>query len=377
MASPILQAPAFAQALQEEMFRNLQRWNTWAEDFVAHPADPAVGTTPKDVLWKRGKVQLYRYRPQGEPLHPVPHLIVPWLGISRPYILDLLPGHSMVEFLLQHGHDVYLLDWGVIAEEDRHLGFEEAVLKILPRAIDHVLEAAGAPQLTLTGICLGGVITTSYLGLNPAAPVQNYVAVVAPIDFDQGGLFKTWLGQAQFPADLMVERFGGVPPSLMSMGFKMLRPTNDVAALSGLLFNLDKKEYIPTFKAMNRWANEFVGMPGRFYSQLSKELYCQNKLYQGTFVLGGHRVDLRHIRQPLLVVAAAKDHIVPPLAARALMDAVASTDKEYIELPGGHISVFSGRQANKILWPKIATWVAQRSARQGAPAATSSEGEGR
>jgi polyhydroxyalkanoate synthase len=42
------------------------------------------------------------------------------------------------------------------------------------------------------------------------------------------------------------------------------------------------------------------------------------------------------------------------------MGAVASIDKEYVELPGGHISVFSGRQAHKVLWPKIDTWLAER-----------------
>jgi polyhydroxyalkanoate synthase subunit PhaC len=361
MAHPTWQAPELAHAFQTEALKNMRRWSNWAEEFVLHPADPPVGATPKDVVWKRGKVQVYRYRPQQENRHSLPYFIVPWLGISRPYILDLLPGHSMVEFLVQHGHDVYLLDWGVIAEEDKHLGFEEAVCKILPRAIDRVLEVAKAPALTLNGICLGGVISASYLGLHPDAPVQNAVIIVTPIDFDQGGLFKAWLGNDHFPVDLVVERFGGIPPSLMSVGFKMLRPTNDVGALSGLLFNLNKKDYIPIYKAMNRWANEFVGMPGRFYSQLSKELYSQNKLLQGKFVLGGRRVDLRHIHQPLLVVAAAKDHIVPPLSAKELMGAVASTDKEYVELSGGHISVFSGRQANKILWPKIAAWVAQRS----------------
>lgn len=56
--------------------------------------------------------------------------------------------------------------------------------------------------------------------------------------------FKTWLSNDYFPGDLMVQRFGGVPPSLMGMGFKMLRPTNDTAALSGLWFNMDRKDYI-------------------------------------------------------------------------------------------------------------------------------------
>ena len=99
--------------------------------------------------------------------------MVPWLGISRPYILDMLPGHSMIEFLVQQGHEVYLLDWGEIAEEDKNLGLEEAVFKVLPRAIDVILELSDALEINLNGFCLG-VITNRYLGLHPEAPVQNY-----------------------------------------------------------------------------------------------------------------------------------------------------------------------------------------------------------
>jgi polyhydroxyalkanoate synthase len=140
----------------------------------------------------------------------------------------------MVEFLVQHGYDVYMLDSGGIAEEDKNLGTAEIVGTILPRAIDRILATSKASQITLNGLCLGGVITVSYLGLNPEASVKNVVSIVTPIDFAQGGLFKTWLGQDAFPVDLMVERYGCVPPSLMTIGFKMLRPTNDVAALSSL-----------------------------------------------------------------------------------------------------------------------------------------------
>ena len=44
------------------------------------------------------------------------------------------------------------------------------------------------------------------------------------------------------------------------------------------------------------------------------------------------------------------------------MEAVSSEDREYLELPGGHISVFSGRQAHQTLWPKIDEWVSARAA---------------
>ena len=151
-----------------------------------------------------------------------------------------------------------------------------------------------------------------------------------------------------------------MPPHLMGVGFKMLRPTGDATAYAGLWMSMTKKDYVTTFKAMNHWANDFVGMPGRFFAQLQKECYCQNNMLKGTLRLKGHRVDLQNIHQPMFVAAASKDHIVPPLAAQAAIAAVSSSDKEYVELPGGHISVFSGRQAHQVLWPKLHEWLLAR-----------------
>ena len=44
------------------------------------------------------------------------------------------------------------------------------------------------------------------------------------------------------------------------------------------------------------------------------------------------------------------------------MHAVSSQDKEYLEVRGGHISVFSGRQARAVMWPKLDAWVIERTA---------------
>ena len=43
-----------------------------------------------------------------------------------------------------------------------------------------------------------------------------------------------------------------------------------------------------------------------------------------------------------------------------MIDVIGSDDKEYLELPGGHISVFSGRSASTVLWPKIHEWLMER-----------------
>ena len=71
--------------------------------------------------------------------------------INRPYILDLRPGNSFVEYMLQNGYDVYLLDWGVPGPEDKQLKLDDYVLEYLPRAIRKLKAVSGSDEFSLLG----------------------------------------------------------------------------------------------------------------------------------------------------------------------------------------------------------------------------------
>src|ERR687889_161914 len=86
-------------------------------------AQADTGRTPKEVVWTKNKAKLYRYEPAAEKKYPVPILMV-YALINRPYVLDLVPGNSLIEFLIGEGFDVYLLDWGIPGDEDKDLDFE-------------------------------------------------------------------------------------------------------------------------------------------------------------------------------------------------------------------------------------------------------------
>jgi len=60
---------------------------------------------------------------------------------------------------------------------------------------------------------------------------------------------------------------------------------------------------------------------------------------------------------PVLCIGASKDEIVPSGSARALIDSVGSTDKQFLELEGGHISVIAGRRAKQQVWPALLAWL--------------------
>src|SRR5215213_727428 len=74
---------------------------------IVHGTHIETGLTPKEMLWQRGEAKLYRYEPTQEKKYPVPVLIV-YAPILRPYILDLVPSNSFVEYLSGEGFDVFL-----------------------------------------------------------------------------------------------------------------------------------------------------------------------------------------------------------------------------------------------------------------------------
>lgn len=343
---------------QEEMSRNLQRMTNFAT-MVLNPEAPAVGATPREEIYRKHKARLYRYA--SSRAHRTPLLFVPNLGISRPYIFDLLPGASFVEYMTREGFDFYLLDWGVFGPEDNHLTVEDCVTRILPRMARKVLESSGAPRLSVLGYCMGAPLSSCFLALHPDVPAANFINMAGPIDFSRAGLFGGWLDKRYFNADRFVDTLGQIPPEMIKAGFKLLKPTMDLSTGLNLWWNLWNADYVKSYRALNQWANEYVPFPGEFFRGWVKAFYQENRLIQGTLQFGGRAVRLDAIRCPVLAVGAKEDYIVPPDCVRALIDAVGSQDKQYVELAGGHISLIAGRGAQTHCWPKVSGWLAARS----------------
>src|SRR5947208_16177518 len=102
-----LDLTAIPERIQSEVQRAIQRSIKGVEYFAS--SGPPLGSTPKDILAVRGTMNLYHYRPMADEIYRVPILIV-MATTNRGYILDMVPGQSVIEFLLKRGHDVHLLD---------------------------------------------------------------------------------------------------------------------------------------------------------------------------------------------------------------------------------------------------------------------------
>jgi len=310
---------------------------------------PAVGQTPHSVVWAENKWRLLRFA--NRPRFATPVLLVPSL-INRWYILDLGPGRSLVEWLVAQGHDVYCIDWGTPAGEDRYLTWDDIAGRYLGRAARIAARAGRSGNVHVLGYCLGGTLATSYVAAFPER-VASLVNLAAPIDFAHAGIMAQWTRTSTFDVGAIVEAFGNVPWQLMQASFHLLRPTLNAQKAVTVLDRAWDDEFLDAFLATERWGNDNVSFPGACYARYIDELYRGNRLMLGGFTVAGRPAELHSIRCPLLAIAFAHDHIVPLASAAPIIDRVASVDKKLMVLDGGHVGAVISRKAAGRLWPAM------------------------
>lgn len=355
-AEPI---PNIADVVRTEVERTIRR-SARGIDVLLNRDQPEVGATPKDVLYSRGTLRLYRYRPMADEVYRIPVVLVMSL-ISKPYILDLTPGVSFVEFLLKNGYDVFMIDWGVPRPEDSKLRLEDYCLDFIPACIERVQQETGETDVSLIGYCMGGLLTLLYAGLIEDAPMANLICIATPVNFDGMGLFRQWTDKRWFDVDRVVDSLGNIPPELIYRSFEMLRPADRLVAYVRLWDNLWNDEYVKHYRLFNKWTSDQIPFPGECYRQTTKDLMWENKLMKGDLKVGKKLVDLRRITCPALNAMAQHDHIAPLDSTRELTSLLGSEDTEDIVLKGGHVSLVAGMNAVMRLWPKVNDWLSVRS----------------
>jgi polyhydroxyalkanoate synthase len=321
---------------------------------------PQLGTTPKDVVWRRGRAQLWRYR-GGEVRYGPPVVIVHSL-VSRSYILDLRPGNSTIEYLVGAGLDVFLLDWGVPDERDAENTLETYVDGYLPQALAAVRRETGSRELTLAGYCLGGVMALLYAAARPDAGVRNLVLMATPIDFVAMGPMVAALRAGRLEPDDLLDDTGNVPADALYSGFYMLAPTTEIAQKATLLEHLWNDEFVEAYQAMAQWTRDHVPFPGAVFRQVVEQLVRENALTTGALRVGGREVRLGDVGGEVLVAVAERDGVVPAAATEPALALVGDpARREVLRLPGGHVTFGAGKAARTQTMPRLTEWLTAHS----------------
>ena len=320
---------------------------------------PRLGQSPRDLVWSRGRCQLWRYRSDEVSLSP-PLLLVHSL-VSRSYVLDLQPGNSFIEHLLSAGFDVFLVDW--LPADERHADdrLEDYADGYLPDAVEQTLQATGSETVNLFGYCYGGVLTLLYAAGHPDAPLRSLTCMATPVDFEHWGVWKELAAEGRVDLDTLLDENGNISAGTMRQSFRLLKPTGELRQYATLLDNVWNDDYVAAYQAMTGWANDHVPFPGATARQTLEMLVRENAFVCDALRLDGEHVSLKDITVPMLTVIAERDHIVPEPVARPLPELVGSEESDELRLDAGHVGLVVGRTAAKVTIPRIIEFLKRRS----------------
>lgn len=346
------------EQLREMMDKAVQR-SVKGFDFV-RSGSAEVGMTPKELLCDEGTLKLYHYLPQTDEVYRIP-LIIVMATTNRGYVFDLIPGQSMVEYLVKNGFDVYMIDWDPPLMKEKGLRLADYTHRFIPRCIEAVQRESGEEDVNIIAYCQGGVLSLIYASTHIDGPLKNLVCLTTPVNFEEMSLFKLWSSQEHFDVDQLVDTLGIIPASFIEAGFEMLRPAQKAAGQMRVWDQMWNDDFVRSYRAFTRWGEETLPLAGEYHRDCTKELMWGNKLYKGTLKVGGDSANLANITIPVMGVMAEHDHIANYGATKPLMDLVGSEDKKELVLKGGHVSLIAGPNAVRRMWPAVNEWLGGRS----------------
>jgi polyhydroxyalkanoate synthase len=319
-----------------------------------------LGTTPRELVFQRDKLELFRVRRRAAGLaSSVPLLLIPPLMV-RPYIYDLQPEHSLLATLRDAGFDVFLLDFGVPDAADAEVRLDDYVLDWVPTCIEQTLARSGASRVAVVGYCMGGLFGLIHVGTHEDPRVGALVTIGSPVNFRRLGPITIGARLSAPLMDPVVSLVGNVPGELSSLVFKLLSGPRILRSHVDLLRNLDDEEHLQSFRAINFWINDMIPCPREAFRQLYREIILGNKLRKGTLLFRGKKCDLGRVTCPVLSFAGEQDIIAPPDSIREIIRLVGAADRRLITAPGGHVGVVAGHHAPERVWRPMVEWLGER-----------------
>jgi polyhydroxyalkanoate synthase len=311
------------------------------------------------VLWREGPTRLLDYAPasSGRPVLFVPSLI------NRAYILDLMPGQSLLRWLVEQGLRPLLLDWGTPGAEERRFTLTDYICGRLERALDALLAERLARDQSrkplLAGYCMGGMLALA-LAERRQAELGGLVLMATPWDFHAGGqeANSRRLAQTLVAFAPAMELLGELPLDAIQALFAALDPLLALRKFQAFARMEEGSARATAFVALEDWLNDGTGLAAPVAREALGGWYGENTAARGQWRVAGRVVEPARVTLPSLALIPEGDRIVPPASALALANALPNRQIE--RPPLGHIGMVVSGQAKEKVWQVLRTWCAGR-----------------
>ena len=341
--------PELLALTQSEQGQNLVRGlQNWAEDLSntltggvpagtdAFEVGKNVAVTPGQVVLRNDLIELIQYSPTTKDVHAEPILIVPaW--IMKYYILDLSQRNSLVKYLVDQGHTVFMMSWKNPDESDRNVGMDDYLQQGFRAAVDAVSAIVPKRKIHAVGYCIGGTllaIGAAALAREKDERLASVTMFAAQVDFSEPGELAYFINPAQLAMlEATMHKKGVLESKQMGGAFAMLRAQDLI--WQPIVNNYVKGQRDAMIDLM-AWNADGTRMPWRMHTEYLYRLYLDNELATNRFPVAGQLVRLSDIQVPMFVVGTETDHVAPWKSVYKVDNLVRSDDFTFLLTLGGH-----------------------------------------
>jgi len=281
-------------------------------DYKKFEVGKNIAVSPGKVVFQNDLIQLIQYAPATEEVYRRPLLIIPpW--INKFYILDLRPQNSLVKWLTEQGHTVFMISWVNPDQKLSAKSFEDYMTDGPLAALDAIEAATGEREANVIGYCLGGTLLSSTLAWmthHGDDRFKSAMYLVTLTDFSEPGELSVFIDEEQLAAlENKMNAQGFLDGSTMATTFNMLRANDLIWSFVVNNYLLGKDPF--PFDLLY-WNSDSTRMPAAMHSFYLRNMYQKNLLVQpGGISLKGVPIDLRTIKVPTFMLSTREDHITP------------------------------------------------------------------
>ncbi|HIF9094918.1 TPA: class I poly(R)-hydroxyalkanoic acid synthase [Photobacterium damselae] len=270
-----------------------------------------IATTEGDVVYRNDLFELIQYRPLTEKVHTTPLLIVPPF-INKYYILDLTAKNSMVRWLLEQGHSVFMMSWRNPGKAQADTEFGDYITDGVVKAVSAIEDITGQQQVNAAGYCIGGTLLACTVAYYAAKRMKKRIKSASffttILDFSQPGEIGAFVNDTVVSAIEQQNKVKGyMDGRSLSVTFSMLRENS-------LYWNYYVDNYLkgksPVDFDLLYWNSDSTNVAGPCHNFLLRDFYLENKLIQDKGVkIDGVWMDLNKIKIPSYFISTKEDHI--------------------------------------------------------------------
>ena len=297
-----------------------------------------LATTAGKVVFRNRMFELIQYAPTTQKVHKTPLLIFPpW--INKFYILDLKEQNSLIKWIVDQGHTLFVVSWVNPDASYADVGMDTYIEEGYLQAIAQVKSICNVRQINVTGYCIAGTTLSLVLALlkqRKDKSIKSATLFTTLTDFADQGEVGVFLSDdfVDGIADEVQEK-GYLDSFFMSRTFSFLR-SND------LIYGPAIKSYMmgqapPAFDLLY-WNGDSTNLPARMVVEYLRGLCQANRFADGGFDVSGHTVKLSDISVPICAVACETDHIADWKASYNGVRQMGSKDKTFILSQSGHVA---------------------------------------